>query len=373
MNTWVSNLCEQQMAAVSSVGHAPDEMQPSLLSPVLPELMPEQEKFGRAARQFRSSESFENTALMRGRLEAALSKSHSRRGLCAVERSRLQILVPPKTQVPTPPVPPPTRQLASVAPIGRECLELGRTKNESLAKDASRTNPWTRMTREAEERILGEEIGRATKRKTMSRAWSEQNKSLAKDASAAVNEVHISMPWWLSLFGFQQSQCKSAIVMLLYTTAIFCSMVASVAMQLERMRFILVMGLCSAACILQMNFRRPGQQSVVQATSEMFLNNEMLPDYVDLWLQRSRRSRREVVFLMFLSMAAETAVVLWTRDELPLVKAVVRLAVFATVATAYSAVALYLLLVCSAQAAMVDNYSATAADLSQDYKVLRHR
>ncbi|CAE8720416.1 unnamed protein product [Polarella glacialis] len=353
------------MAAVSSVGHAPDEMQPSLLSP--------QEKFGRAARQFRSSESFENTALMRGRLEAALSKSHSRRGLCAVERSRLQILVPPKTQVPTPPVPPPTRQLASVAPIGRECLELGRTKNESLAKDASRTNPWTRMTREAEERILGEEIGRATKRKTMSRAWSEQNKSLAKDASAAVNEVHISMPWWLSLFGFQQSQCKSAIVMLLYTTAIFCSMVASVAMQLERMRFILVMGLCSAACILQMNFRRPGQQSVVQATSEMFLNNEMLPDYVDLWLQRSRRSRREVVFLMFLSMAAETAVVLWTRDELPLVKAVVRLAVFATVATAYSAVALYLLLVCSAQAAMVDNYSATAADLSQDYKVLRHR
>ncbi|CAE8712160.1 unnamed protein product [Polarella glacialis] len=192
------------------------------------------------------------------------------------------------------------------------------------------------------------------------------------------------MPWWLSLFGFQQSQRRRAILMLLFSTAIFCCMVAAVAMQLVTFcdpdslggfgnEVILTMGICSAACILQLNIRRPGQQSVVQATSEMFMDNVMLPEYVDLWLERSRRSRSEVAFLWFLAVAAEIAVVVWTSDELDPGQAVIHLAVFATVATAYCSVALYLLLVCSAQAAMVDHYSTTFADLSQDYNVLRHR
>ncbi|CAE8741356.1 unnamed protein product [Polarella glacialis] len=171
----------------------------------------------------------------------------------------------------------------------------------------------------------------------------------------------------------------------LCATVIFCCLVAALAMQLVCLRgpdswegrfgneVLLVMGLCSAACILQLNFRRPGQQSVVQATSEMFMNNVMLPDYVDLWLERSRRNSCEVAFLWLLSVFKETAIVLWTSAEIHLGKVVIHMAIFATVATTFSAVSLYFLVVCSAQAAMVDHYSAKAADLSQDYRVLRHR
>ncbi|CAE8740673.1 unnamed protein product [Polarella glacialis] len=219
----------------------------------------------------------------------------------------------------------------------------------------------------------------------MSRAWADQNKSLAKIASETVSGVHISLPWWLSLFGFQQFQSRRAIVMPIFCcmticiTAIFYCVVATVGSDSDSLegRFgsevITVMGLCSVACLLQLNLRRPGKQSVAQATSELLMNNMMLPDYVDLWLDRSRRSSCEVVVLLFLSVAAETAVVLSKGAELDPGQAFAHLAVFATVATTFSAVSLYFSVVCSAQAAMVDHFSAKAADLSQDYEVLRHR
>ncbi|CAE8634493.1 unnamed protein product, partial [Polarella glacialis] len=117
----------------------------------------------------------------------------------------------------------------------------------------------------------------------------------------------------------------------------------------------------------------PGQQSVVQATSEMFMHNVMLPDYVDLWLERSRRSSCEVVFLWFLSVAAETFVVFGTHADMDPFKAAVHIVAYFIVATACSAVSLYFLLVCSAQAAMVDHYSATASDPAVACQVLRHR
>ncbi|CAE8619807.1 unnamed protein product [Polarella glacialis] len=308
--------------------HSLADVQPSVLPPVVLGMSPEQEKSSPS--RFRKSESFKKMALVRGRTRASASKFNVRRGLCAMERARLKTLVHAQMQ------------LASAVP----------TESDNT-------------------RTLSNE-------KTASFAWSDKNKSKSLPTTSG---VQISMPWWLSLFGFQQSQCRCAIVMPLYAAAIFCCMVAAVAMQLVQLRdpdslegrfgneVVLVMGLCSAACILQLNFRLPGQQSVVQATSEMFMNNVMLPDYVDLWLERSRRSSCEVAFLWFLSVASETAVVLWTSAEHDLG----HLAVFAILAAAYSGVGLYLLLVISAQAAMIDHFSATAADLLQDYKVLRHR
>ncbi|CAE8689878.1 unnamed protein product [Polarella glacialis] len=264
-----------------------------------------------------------------------------------MEMARFKTLVPSPTPVPTPPTAPPKLPLAAVVP-----------------SEGVRSNPV---------------------QQTMSRAWADQNKSLARNASCNFDEVRIRIPGWLSLFGFQTSKCKCAMAMPLYTAAIFCFIGAAVAMQLVHLRdpgsmegrfgneVILVMGLCSAACLLQLNFRRPGQQSAVQVTSEMFTNNKMLPEYVDLWLERCRRSGREVLCLWFLSVATETAALLLKSDNLNPGTTAVHLVVFATVATWFSALSLYLLLVCCAQAAMVDHYSVTAAEQSRDYEVLRHR
>ncbi|CAE8586650.1 unnamed protein product [Polarella glacialis] len=308
--------------------HSRADVQPPVLPPVVLGLSP-----GTEQSRFRKSESFKKMALVRGRSRASASKFNVRRGLCAMERARLKTLVHAQMQ------------LASVVPT-----ESDNTREMSNEKTASS-------------------------------AWSDKNKSKSLPSTSG---VQISMPWWLSLFGFQQSQCRCAIVMPFYAAAIFCCMVAAVAMKVVQLRdpdslggrfgneIVLVMGLCSVACILQLNFRLPGQQSVVQATSEMFMNNVMLPDYVDLWLERCCRSSCEVAFLWFLSVAAE-AVVLWTSAEHDPGKAVIHMAVFAILAAAYSLVGLYLLLVISAQAAMIDHFSATAADLLQDYKVLRHR
>ncbi|CAE8678602.1 unnamed protein product [Polarella glacialis] len=340
-----------------------DSSQPPMLPPAVMILSEEQEEFRRSYRKLRSNGSMgevNGDELKDARkLHKPFVKSSpsSRRGLCAMEMARLQALVPARVQVRTPSKTPPTLPLAILIPSQGEAT-LARNTNSSPKQN-----------------------------KTMSQAWADQDKSLAQHASANDEEVRksTSTPWWLSLFGFQQSQGRRAIVMDLYMIAIFCCIGAAVATQFLQMydpgfvegRFgnevILVMGFCSVASFLQLNFRRPGHQSAAQATSEVFMNNVTLPEYVDLWLERSRWSSCEVAFLWFLSLAAETAAVDWTSDKLDPGKAIVHLTVYAAVTAAFSGLALYLLHVCNAQAGMVDHYSATAAELSEDYAVLRHR
>ncbi|CAE8668356.1 unnamed protein product [Polarella glacialis] len=351
---------------MSPVGEVPSEPPPLLPSPL--ESSPEQEKFRQDYRRFRAGEAFgavgefkdvgkqtspavQKAKSLKGKLKTSFQGTESR-GLGAMQFARFNALVPARSNtirpIPTPPVPP-----HNVEPP-LESVIFFEDERGGLPKGPP---------------------------KTMSQAWAVQNENLARSASA-FSDARIKMPWWLSLFfGFRHSRCRHAIVMPLYTTAIFCCTLAAVAVQLVQMRdpsslggrfgnaVIFIMGICAAAFLLQLNFRRPGRQSAVHVTSEIFMNNVMLPDYVDLWLERSRRSRLEVAFLWFLSVAAETAVVLWRSDTLDPGKAVVHLVVFATVATLISALSLYLLLVCSAQAAMVDHYSATAAELPRNYEV----
>ncbi|CAE8649979.1 unnamed protein product, partial [Polarella glacialis] len=123
-----------------------------------------------------------------------------------------------------------------------------------------------------------------------------------------------------------------------------------------------------------LTFRMPGRDSAMQATSAILMDKHMLPKFVDLWLERSRWSSWEAAFLWFLSVAIEAAVVTWTHDgdddcHLP---GIVHITAFAVVAGTFSALSLYLLHMCNAQAAMIDHYSATAAETTDDYWQLRH-
>ncbi|CAE8612679.1 unnamed protein product [Polarella glacialis] len=173
--------------------------------------------------------------------------------------------------------------------------------------------------------------------------------------------------------------------MLLYTTVILCCIGGSMFIQLWQLRnpgsqegrfsdeVILVMAFCSAVGFLQLKFCIPGQDSAMQSTSAMLMDRDMLPKYVDLWLKRSRWSSWEAAFLWFLSVAAETAVVLWSsgRDESDSRQAAGRLLAFAVAAGTYSALSLYPLHISNAQAAMIDHYSSSFVERSADYCKLR--
>ncbi|CAE8738009.1 unnamed protein product [Polarella glacialis] len=253
---------EQEMFAISPSA----EMPPAHLPPSSLSLSPEQEKFRRDYRQFRSGEvgkpqpaAYEKTLLShlsQGRLKAASSKSNENRGLCGMERAREQTLrAPSERQVRTPPVPP-LRQLlrlplASVVPS--ECERPPYSPCSPSEDPGSPCFP-----------------GGLTRQKTItvSQAWADQNKTLAKMVSF-LSDVPINMPWWLSFFGFQQSQFRPATVKRLFTMVLFCCLGAALAMQLVHLRdrsisgrfgneVILVMALCSSACVLQLNLRRPG-------------------------------------------------------------------------------------------------------------------
>ncbi|CAE8629669.1 unnamed protein product [Polarella glacialis] len=112
----------------------------------------------------------------------------------------------------------------------------------------------------------------------------------------------------------------------------------------------------------------------MQATSAILMDKYMLPKFVDLWLERSRWSSWQTAFLWFLSVAIETAVVLWTHGEDDDFHHadIVHITTFAVIAGTFSALSLYLLHMCNAQAAMIDHYSATAAETTDDYWLLRH-
>ncbi|CAE8629670.1 unnamed protein product, partial [Polarella glacialis] len=204
------------------------------------------------------------------------------------------------------------------------------------------------------------------KPRKMSVAWAEQRKSLTGE-SPVTEELHVGTPWWLSVWGFQDGHRRRsiAIAMSLYTAAMLCCIGVSMATQFWRFR-----GPMSKEG--RLTFRMPGRDSAMQATSAILMDKHMLPKFVDLWLERSRWL--EQLGGCLLVVAIEAAVVTWTHDgdddcHLP---GIVHITAFAVVAGTFSALSLYLLHMCNAQAAMIDHYSATAAETTDDYWQLRH-
>ncbi|CAE8644530.1 unnamed protein product [Polarella glacialis] len=342
-----------------------------LLFPATLELSAEQEVFRCNYRQFRMSE-----ALAAGELkeaekpEMAVSNRMTRkqsimegttkfdrgRGLINMERALVKTLRSAEAQVCAPQMPPPRLE---IVPSPSACKVVLSSQNSSVT---------------------------ISKPKTMSQAWAEQDKALAGKSDVS-KELHIGTPFWLCIWGFRHGHRRRWIsrAMSLYTAAILCCIGVAMASQLWRLRdpmskegrygneVILVMGFGSAACIFQLFFQLPGRDSAIQVTSAMLMDEYMLPKFVDLWLERSQWSSWEAFFFWFLSVAIETGVVLWTsdKDNDTAMQEAVHLTAFAVVAGAFSALSLYVLHMCNAQAAMIDNFSATAAETSDDYRLLR--